>query len=77
MQINGMDAVKASFELESTARKNAIAGGQACHMLAAAGIGTICIYWYSNVLKMQSAFEDYCDDINCRYSDYILYDVAF
>lgn len=77
MQVQGLESVRDAMEHEDAARKRRIAIGQVTHMIAAAAIGTVFIVWYANVLYMQSSFQEFCDDVDCKQDDIILYDVAF
>ena len=73
MQVNGVEALKVSFETETATRKCMIAIGSLIHFSAAAALGIVFCYWYANVSKIQSSWEDMWDEIVARdgFQDFI------
>mgnify|MGYP006922978525 FL=1 len=74
-----MEGLRAVVETESEGRKCFIGIGATIAFASAATIGAIYIAWLVNVNKIQSSFEDLCDQRQCTDDEeqYWLYDVIW
>ena len=76
MQINGMEAVRLSVELESKRRKCGIFTWALVHLTFAAALSIVYLMWRHNVNLIQDSYEKLVKEYNLEVK-YELYDVLW
>ena len=76
MQINGMEAIRLTIEIESKRRKCSMFVWAVVHFFIVGVLALTYLLWMMNVKKMQDSYEDLLESED-KEVKYVLYDVIW